>query len=298
MEYTVNGKQFLYVYDYKDDRDMRCSFNSLTQKVYGFNFEQWYQDGYWKENYIPYSLLYKDVVVANASISIIDFNVFGEKKKFVQIGTVMTDPEFRNIGLSRFLIEKIIEIWHGKCDLMYLFANDSVLGFYTKFGFEKANEYQLTKVTDNAQSVLAAKKVDMSDSTVRESFIDMITKTKTFSDIAMENNIGLIMFYCTSFMKENVYYISKYNAYVVAEFDNETLYLHDVFCQADVELDKILSEITTAIVKKVAIGFTPTVKSEFIENLLKEDNTTLFVLGKDAELFRNNHLMFPILSRA
>jgi len=34
------------------------------------------------------------------------------------------------LGLSRLLMERIMENWGAACDLMYLYANDSVRGFY------------------------------------------------------------------------------------------------------------------------------------------------------------------------
>jgi len=298
MEYSINGKQFSYIFNYKEDKDIRDSFNTLTQKVYGFSFEKWFQDGRWKDAYIPYSLLYKNVVVANVSINLIDFDVFGQKKRYIQIGTVMTDPEFRNMGLSRFLMEKIMEAWHGRFDMLYLFANDSVLDFYPKFGFEKAIEYQLSKKLKYIQPTMSAEKIDMTDNAKRQALVERICETKIISSLAMENNIGLIMFYCTSFMKENVYYISKYDAYVVAEFHNDTLYLQDLFCEAYVELDDIFAAMATDAIKEVVLGFTPSNKNGFEECVLNEDNSTLFVLGKDVEQFRYNRIMFPVLSHA
>ena len=54
-------------------------------------------------------------------------NVLGKKKNYIQIGTVMTDNEYRNKGLSRYLIEKIISEYKEKSDCIYLSANDTVL---------------------------------------------------------------------------------------------------------------------------------------------------------------------------
>lgn len=109
---------------------------------YGFDFEEWYQNGYWKDRYIPYALLDGNNVITNVSVNIIDFFVMGEKKTCIQIGTVMTDKEYRNQGLNRFLMKKVLEEWRERCDVIYLFANDSVLNFYPKFGFVSVPEYQ------------------------------------------------------------------------------------------------------------------------------------------------------------
>lgn len=47
----------------------------------------------------------------------------GEKRNYIQIGTVMTDADHRKQGLARKLMEHVIETYEGKCDGIYLFAN-------------------------------------------------------------------------------------------------------------------------------------------------------------------------------
>ena len=120
---SVNGKEYQFNKGYGKNNELRKSFNNLAQRIFGFDFEQWYQDGYWKEQYIPYSMIDGDKVVANISVNIMNFKVFGEEKRYIQLGTVMTNPDYRNQGLVRILIKKVIDDYGDKCDLMYLFAN-------------------------------------------------------------------------------------------------------------------------------------------------------------------------------
>lgn len=89
-------------------------------------FETWYKEGYWGDGYITYSLINNNTVVSNASVSIMDFLILGEKKRYIQIGTVMTDIEYRGQGLNSFLINRIIEEWEFKCDLIYLFETNKL----------------------------------------------------------------------------------------------------------------------------------------------------------------------------
>jgi GNAT superfamily N-acetyltransferase len=65
-----------------------------------------------------------------------NLNVFGEKKRYIQLGTVMTHPDYQGQGLSRVLLKKAIADYRDKCDLIFSFANNSVLNFYPKFGFD------------------------------------------------------------------------------------------------------------------------------------------------------------------
>ena len=294
----INNKIYTYKCNYKDDLALRNSFNSLTEKTYGFNFKQWYEDGYWKDKYIPYSLLDGDKVISNVSVNIMDFLILGEKKRFVQIGTVMTDEEYRGQGLSRALMEVVLKEWEDKCDLIYLFANDSVLDFYPKFGFEKCNEYKYFVKRIGEKKSENIRKMSMDSDKDREFVYDIICNTIPISKVSMKNNASLIMFYCTYFMKESIYYIEDYNAVVICDFNEDVLYVQDVFTTKEVNLDKIINSIINEKTEKVILGFTPNNISSYEKTLVNEEDTTLFIkIGKDNP-FKTEDLMFPVLSHA
>lgn len=296
--YTIQGKQFEYTTNVKDIEHIRNSFNALTQTVYGFDFEQFYKEGYWQDAYIPHVLIFENNVVSNVSVNIMNFIACGKIKKYIQIGTVMTHPDFRNMGLSRFLIEKIIEQWKEQCDLIFLFANDSVIQFYPKFKFEKVNEYQLSCKTTCARTSMQAEKLDMSDLTKQNMFVKKLKRSTEISCFALENKLSLTMFYCTSFMKDMVYYLPEYDAIAIAEHSDDTLCIFDVFCEREISLKKIIDGLTTDAIKKVVLNFTPIEKFGFEEHLLQKDNSTLFILGEDKKFFGVNHVIFPVLSHA
>ena len=50
----INNKEYTFVKDYRDDKNLRTRLNDLTDKTYGFNFKEWYEAGYWEEVYIPF----------------------------------------------------------------------------------------------------------------------------------------------------------------------------------------------------------------------------------------------------
>lgn len=294
----INEKTYKYAIDIKDNKEIRNSFNNLTRKTYGFDFEEWYQNGYWKDRYIPYVLLDGDKVISNVFVNVIDFLLMGEKKRCIQIGTVMTDEEYRNQGLNRFIMEKVIDEWRNKCDLIYLFANDSVINFYPKFGFEQLDQYQHSIEIVSKDTIANIKKLNMSDIKDRRFLINIIKKSLPISKLSMCDNESLIMFYCTSFMKYNVYYIEALETVVIAEFDEDILYLNDVFSLRDIPLNDIIEAMVTKQTKKIKFGFTPKETILYDVNILQEEDTTLFVIGEKADFLRNKQLMFPILSRA
>lgn len=101
--------KYTYIKSYKDNDKMRKSLNELTEKTFGFNFENWYSNGFWGDKFIPHSLVDGDKIIAHGSVSLMDFDLDGIGKHYIQIGTVMTDKNYRGEGLSRYLMERVID---------------------------------------------------------------------------------------------------------------------------------------------------------------------------------------------
>lgn len=288
----------LYVMNksYKEDNLLRRSFNELAKEIYGLDFEDWYQKGYWRDNYIPYSMIENNKVVANASVNIMNFDYLGEKKKYIQIGTVMTNKAYRNKGLSKILLKEIIKDYTGKVDGFFLFANDNVLEFYPKFGFRKSTEYQYSKSVQNIKEERIIH-IPMNDQDNRVLLEEAIIKSANHSIFEMKHNVGLIMFYATQFMKDNVFYIENQNAYVIAEINGEHLVLFHVFSSNTLDINQIIEAFGNKI-KTVTLGFTPIERNGFTISEINKEDTTLFLLGKDFDNFEQDKIMFPILGHA
>lgn len=282
--------------NYKDNNKLRYSFNELAKKTFCLDFEDWYQNGYWRENYIPYSVVQNENIIANVSVNITDMLWNGIKRNIIQLGTVMTEESFRTQGLIRRLMEEIENDYGQKVDGIYLFSNDSVLDVYPKFGYRKALEYQYSKqmTIDKPQTVL---QVPMNDKKAWNLLENAINKNKSHGQFDMINNNELYMFYVTKFMQENVYYDEITNTYVIAEIEKDELILHNVFSNSDVELDAVIQAFGNSI-RKVILGFVPNNKSGYTITELHEENTTLFVKGNVFEGFNKQQLMFPTLAHA
>lgn len=296
MQYIIGGKIYRFDKNIRENTDVRLSFDKLSKKTFGLSFENWYQNGFWTEKYLPYVLLDGDQVVANVSVSIIDTIWKNEKKRYIQLGTVMTDIEYRNQGLSRLLMEKVIEEWKEKCDAMYLFANDTVLDFYPKFGFEKANEYQC-QITVKPK-LKGIRKLDISRNDDRELLLAKYKKSNPFSALPMLDNVGLLMFYCSQFMKDDIYYTKDCDAVIIAKQDGKDFICFDIFCDGMNDINEVLSVVASHGTTNVILGFSPKSVANYQVTLFQEDETTLFVLSDKENIFANNQVMFPLLSHA
>ena len=281
---------------YQDNEVLRNSFNALAEKTFGLNFEGWYQTGYWRDDYIPYSIVMDGKIVANVSVNRTDMLWNGQKKSMIQLGTVMTDVRYRNQGMIREIMKEIEADFGEKTDGVYLFANDGVLDFYPKFGFHKAVEYQYTK------HLFAERTDDMEQIQMKDAknwaMLEAVMEQNRFRGaFDMVDNIGLFMFYVTQFMQESVYYCKRLETYVIAEQEGDGLFVHNVFSKQEVSLDEVLHSFGGDI-KKVRLGFVPKEKDSYEAELVQEEDTTLFVKGNVFAEFEKEGLMFPTLAHA
>lgn len=297
MEYIeLNNITYGFAKDFKHNPEIRRSFNKLTQVIFGFNLENWYRNGFWGNYYCPYSILYNNEVISNVSINKIEFEIENKKKTGIQIGTVMTDENYRHRGLNKFIMESVINEWKDQSDFIYLFANDTVLSFYPKFNFETIDEYQYSK-SINTTYARPLKKLNMEDKSDAAFLIEAVNMSIPISKISMRNNASLVMFYCMSIKKNSIYYIEKFKAIVVADYEGDTLYLNDVFSKVPVELNDLIRVMSSESINRVVLGFTPLNQTGFKISLIKGGDK-LFILKGKSGYFKNNHWMFPVLSHA
>lgn len=300
IEMKREERQFRFVSDYKDQDDLRHSFNCLAEQTFGLNLEDWYQSGWWQEGYIPYSYVCDGKVVANISVNRSNFWYEGRERHYIQLGTVMTDPEYRHLGLSRRLMERVLEIYRDACDCLYLFANDSVLEFYPKFGFERENEYQYSGVVSGKQTGAVIRKLNVDQPGDRELLLSRYSCMNPFSAFCGKDGVTLLMFYCMTAFRENIYYLEDYDVVVMGEYVKGGFHCMDIY--GEPEKAGSLTEILAAMVRsdgdRVVLGFTPKQTEGWTVEPLQEEDTTLFLLQGKENVLRGKHMMFPILSHA
>ncbi len=285
--------------DYMRDERSRHMLNDLTQKTFGFDFEGWVTNGYFEGEYIPYSLVEEGKMLSNVSANRMRFLQNGEEKYYIQIGTVMTDEDYRKQGLASRLIKHVIAEYENECDGIYLFGNLDAVGFYEKMGFKTINEYKYTVKEefwgrDNSKEAFQALS-DMDDG-IKNHYMDMVRNCLDASSFAQTNKFGLQMFYTGEFY--NVFYAKDIDGFIVLEQEDGTI-LQSVLCKENVPLSEILKHID--LPDGCALGFTPRKEDMDIcssEKYDGADDYRLFYIGREIESIERDRLYFPELSHA
>ncbi|NLL78716.1 MAG: GNAT family N-acetyltransferase [Clostridiales bacterium] len=293
MEVTI-------IKNYRENEMLRCSFCELAMKTFGIDFESWYENGFWTDRYNPYSVLLDGRIVANVSVNRMEMYTPGKTFHFIQLGTVMTDEKHRNKGYIRMLMEEIFRDYEKNTDGFYLFANDTVCEFYPKFGFEPAQEFRMEKhekAEEWSADVSEACYVPLATWEDWDAFQGHIERSVPNSRFEMRDNAQLAMFYLSSVMKDNLYYVESEEAFSVAEISGNQLFLTAVYADHIVDLNRIIAAFGKEI-EEVKLGFTPLEKNGFVAVPYKEEDCTLFLKGKGFEEYRKDMLRFPVLSHA
>lgn len=296
MQVVINKTSYTFNNQIRDNEALRHSLNALAQETFDLSFESWYNAGYWGGQYLPYTLCDGDKVVANVSVNTIDTLWQGAPKRCVQLGTVMTAPAYRKQGLARYLMRRVLDDWTQQCDMIYLYANDSVTEFYPQFGFAPAQEYMAKLVMTASPGKVG--RLDMQNPADVNLLRRCYQYSNPFSALPMVNNWGLLMFYCAAFMQGCLYYVKEYDAVMIAEQQQNGLLVYDIFCKKGTTLQQIIGPLLTAPTQAVSFGFGLQNPPQGSVYALQQEDTTLFVLQGKENYLNGNQTMFPLLSHA
>jgi len=249
-----------FICDYKRRNDYRQSFNSLANKVFGIDFEKWYEKGFWNDRYICYSFADNGRIVSNVSISKIDLIINGAEKKATQIGTVMTLAEYRNRGLAKKLMNKVLTDCADACDLIFLFANNDSASFYTQFGFDalKESEYFIEIEKHSADNNGGVRRLDISnraDALIIEDILSM--RLPVSKALGVKNAQHIFNWYCCNVFKDNLYLIDDPGIITAYNIKDNILNIYDILCREKILFYDVLKKIATKKVDKVIFHFMP-----------------------------------------
>lgn len=288
------------VSDYRFNESLKQSFNSLAMKTFKLDFRGWYDRGYWNDNYIPYSFVDKGKVIANASVNKMSIIINGETYRAIQVGTVMTDENYRNQGLAKQLMQHILKEYENSCDFLYLFANETVLDFYPRFGFTRLDESEFS--VDLAKSSIQKNtdaKVKLLTIENDPALLEKFAKNRyvNSSVLDVEQNESLLLFYFTLVFHEAIFYVEDLETIVLMEEEEDIVRIFDIISLQAPNVEAVLASIVKQTTKKVVFSFTPDFTIEgMTATIMPNDDDALFVLTKKPLLKGN--FMFPLTSHS
>jgi len=264
-----------FIKNYKDNDVLRKSFAELAKNTFGIDFQAWYSNGYWNDSYVCYSYVDMDRVVSNVSINKMHLTWEGKSYKAIQIGTVMTDSEYRKQGLAYKLLEKVMTDFEDKVDFIYLFGNDSALNMYKKFDMHEFKEHSYFSEMPTLNKI-KFRKLDLGIDSDLDIMKLLTSKRVSQSDgIGVNRDSHLVMFYCYKTYADCLYFCDELNAIVVMEESNDVLHIYDVISENLLEIDDVIKSLPVKVAKKVEYHFKPRNIDVIEKELIAEDQTLL-----------------------
>ena len=299
MNTTIKSPEYSLISNYKHNEVLRKSFNQLATDVFGIDFEDWYQQGFWDENYICHSLIRNQEIIANVSVSKMNLTINGSNQRAIQIGTVMTHPDYRGNGFSKALMNHVLETYCDEYEMFYLFANDTVHDFYPKYGFVPYGESDFSmRVAPMSINKNGLRKIDC---TVEEDLrlINKILQTRApiSNQFGIREDRGIFMFYALNVFQNDIYLVEEKEAIVIYQYEGNTIHLFDVVSQHKVDLMDLLTSISNTDTASIHFHFTPDLFTEKANCEPKKHSDLLFIRSKN-DLNLNGAFCAPMLSHA
>ena len=286
---------------YMLDSSYRHMLNDLTQKTFGFDFEDWVTNGFFEGDYIPYSFEEDGKIVSNVSANRMEFMQNGSLRHYIQIGTVMTDEAYRRRGLAAKLIKHVISEYEGRCDGIYLFGNLNATGFYQKMGFDTENQYRYRVkkgFCSQGKEKSGFRAVKDGGDELRDRYLDLVRNSAPQSSFEQLNRYGLQMFYTAGL--DDVYYSDDLDCFIVSDMQGECTVLKSVLCGKRMPLEEILRRMDTGD-GGCLLGYVPMEEDMYLcepEEYDGSDDYRLFYLGEALRSIERDRLYFPELSHA
>jgi GNAT superfamily N-acetyltransferase len=270
---------------------LKNKFHEFISNVFpGANFKEWEEKGFWTDDYICYSIIESDKIISNVSASIMNVIINGQSYKAVQLGAVGTLPEYRGQGLSKKIIDFVIELYNDKTDLMFLYGNDSVMDFYPKFGFRNFAEKIFSVDHPPVKQNFSAKKMNIFDQKDFDLLLKLIDTRKSLTNIFGAENYGFItMWHILNHHAENLFYLPEEDTIFIKTENENVLHIWEVIFQNQFDLHSAIPKIIGPNgVESIRFYFPPD-QINFTYDKVITDNGGLFIRGKinlENKLFR------------
>ena len=292
---TIKGKKYQLLSEFRDEKEIREQFYELPKTMFYLDFKPWYEAGYWGDQYNPHCLLDNGRPVSNISVYHQKFMIDGEEKHLIQIGGVCTYEEYRNQGLSRCIMEEIIEEYKDQCDGIFLMANDSVLDFYPKFGFKESKEHQYVTYCKEVSQNEHVRKLDPENEDDCKLVMEKMKEVNAHIQLATVNQSELAMLYWKILKITEFYYIEELAVVAAMKCDENQVLIDNIY--GNVPIDEVITALCNKENTKFILGFKPIELNTYEVEVFKEEDCTLFILNKELKsTFDTKQLKFPVIS--
>ena len=265
----------------KDDLLLQEKFHDFIDVIFpGLSFRQWADHGFWTVNYTPFCLMRDERIIANVSASLMTVFINDKAYRTVQFGAVGTRPEYRGQGHAARLMNHVLDHFRNAVYLFFLYANETVLDFYPKFGFQPRQEHLFIADGHLPAAESGVRKLDVKQAADYALLQNLIEQRLPLSRRFGADQYGFITsWYLFNIHHDHIYYLQDENIVFIMEQKDHIQHIYDIiFCKPfdfTIVLPKL---ILSPDIRSFHYYFAPD-QIDFPCNRVLADNSGLFILG-------------------
>jgi len=157
-----------------------------------------------------------------------DMTINGAKRRVAQISAIATLPDYRRRGLSLKLTQVAMDWARNNHDFFFLFADEDAYNFYKECGFRLTDEYKVRISAPRTVARLGSAKLDLQRTDHVEKVYRMASDREPVSNILGVSNNKLFMFWCLSYLKEYIHYVSELDILVLYKRESGLVTIFDI----------------------------------------------------------------------
>lgn len=241
------------------DTDRHPAFLGYVQRIFpGLDFGPWYRRRGWTPAYEVHAVADQGDLLAAVAVTRATAVVAGQEHRGAQLGAVGVVPELRGRGLMRPLLERVLARLEREVDLVHLYANETVLDFYPRFGFRRVEETDFELAVALAPGPTPAPCLDLDDDARRAAWLEACARALPPTErFGMRGYGSVALWHASVLYPRAVRVLASGEAYAVAVQQGDTLHLLDLAAPRRFDLLPVLPALLEAPIARVRFGFCP-----------------------------------------
>jgi GNAT superfamily N-acetyltransferase len=241
------------------DTDWHEPFFVAVEAIFGCGetFRRWAQLGGWNESYEVFAL-HNDRKLASI-IGVMNMHCLfgGVEYQGVQLGAVGTLPNFCGRGLSGQLMNRVLAEHSGPEKPVILFANDTVLDFYPRFGFRPVAQKRFMLSRKLQPAMRPIRRLDLAMRADRALLADYCARAAPTKGRFAARDYFPIMLWNLIQNPRHVVLTDDLAAVLVVSRVDQWLIVHDVYAPSVFDLVDALASAIDAPVEGIEFCFDP-----------------------------------------
>jgi len=222
-------EHYQFLSHYTDNSELCNQLNSLTKNNWGITV---LHGG--EVDYVPFSMMYNDTIVANVCVGRFDLVINGEQLSASMIQTVLTDEQHRNRGLIRQLFEPVQKHIADSTGRTFFTASKDKVEFYAKFGYRSLPlvDHCVLTVPDYNGRRHSLRKVSYADLSTRTKLDSVLANRSPVSNqFGFVNRHWLFHWFCYYFHQDNLHYIDDLDVFLLLRVEDDGLVILDIVAE-------------------------------------------------------------------